>query len=63
MTVKYGRFKIRRNRNITIETLCEEIISFSTYSRFVSGKTLLASDSFIKNISSLYITFALFLQE
>lgn len=55
--------QIRRNRNITIETLCEGIISASTYSRFVNGKTFLASDSFIKIISRLHMTFAMFLQD
>lgn len=55
--------QIRRNRNITIENLCEGIISPSTYSRFVSGKTFLASDSFIQIISRLHMTFAMFLQD
>lgn len=54
---------IRRNRNMTIETLCEGIISPSTYSRFVNGKTYLASDSFLKLVFRLHMTFAMFLQD
>ena len=52
--------EIRRNRNFTIEALCDEIISPSTYSRFVSGKTYLASDSFMKLVFRLHMTFAMF---
>ena len=55
--------EIRRNRNFTIEALCDEIISPSTYSRFVSGKTYLASDSFMKLVFRLHMTFAMFLQD
>lgn len=55
--------QIRRNRNITIESLCDGIISHSTYSRFVNGKTTVASDSFIKLVSRLHMTLAMFLQD
>lgn len=54
---------IRRNRNFTVEELCEGIISASTYSRFVNGKTYLASDSFMKLVFRLHMTFAMFLQD
>lgn len=54
---------IRRNRNITIEALCEGIISPSTYSRFVKGKTFLSSRSFMKLVFRLHMTFAMFLQD
>lgn len=63
--VKLGRVidDIRRNRNMTVEMLCEGIISPSAYSRFVSGKTFLASDSFMKLVFRLHMTFAMFLQD
>lgn len=54
---------IRRNRNMTIGALCEGIISPSTYSRFVSGKTMIAADSFMKLVFRLHMTFAMFLQD
>ena len=54
---------IRRNRNMTVEALCEGIISPSTYSRFVNGKTSLASNSFLKLVFRLHMTFAMFLQD
>ena len=54
---------IRRNRNITIGALCEGVISPSTYSRFVRGKTILAADSFMKLVFRLHMTFAMFLQD
>lgn len=40
--------QIRSNRNITIDSLCEGIMSHSTYHRFVRGKSNIASDSFEK---------------
>ena len=55
--------EIRRNRNMTISALCEGIISPSTYSRFVSGKTMIAADSFMKLVFRLHMTFAMFLQD
>lgn len=54
---------IRRNRNFTIEALCEGIISPSTYSRFVNGKTFLSTESFMKLVFRLHMTFAMFLQD
>lgn len=54
---------IRQNQNVSISSLCEEIISDSTYSRFIRGKTNLSSDSFIKIIRRLNMPVGMFLQE
>lgn len=54
---------IRQNQNVSIASLCEGIISESTYSRFIRGKTNLASDSFIKIIRRLNMPVGMFLQE
>lgn len=54
---------VRRNRNMTIETLCEGVMSPSSYSRFVSGKTFVSSKSFMTLIFRLNMTFAMFLQD
>lgn len=55
--------EIRRNRNFTVESLCDGIISPSTYFRFLSGKTSLSSESFMKLVFRLHMTFAMFLQD
>lgn len=55
--------KIRRDRQITIESLTEGIVSPSTYLRFVSGDTELSSDSFLKIIRRFNSGFAMFLQD
>ena len=54
---------IRQNQNVSISSLCEGIISDSTYSRFIRGKTNLASDSFIRIIRRLNLPVGMFLQE
>lgn len=54
---------IRQNQNISIANLCEGIISDSTYSRFIRGKTNLASDSFIRIIGRLNMSFEQFLYQ
>lgn len=55
--------QIRSNRNITIDSLCEGIMSHSTYHRFVRGKSNIASDSFVKLVGRLHMTLAMFLQD
>lgn len=54
---------VRRNRNMTIETLCEGVMSPSSYSRFVNGKNFVSSKSFMTLIFRLNMTFAMFLQD
>ncbi|MRI82245.1 hypothetical protein GIY11_09520 [Aerococcaceae bacterium DSM 109653] len=54
---------VRRNRNMTIETLCEGVMSPSSYSRLVNGKTFVSSKSFMTLIFRLNMTFAMFLQD
>lgn len=55
--------QIRRNRGIKINELCQGIISPSTYSRFVKGQSYISSESFVKIINRLHMTFAMFLQD